>query len=132
MEPTISEVFDVKEGCIIYTSEFFKRGEHEIMHWRRALEEAILVGKPRLICPYCKQMVKLCGRRSTRGHVSYFSHLYDSDDCEIKTTTQLTKEEIEARKYGQVQESERHIRLKTLIAEALSTPASIAKGISDV
>lgn len=132
MEPTISEVFDIKEGCIIYSSEFFKREEHEIMHWRRALEEAILVGKPRLICPYCKQMVKLCGRRSMRGHVSYFSHLYDSDDCEIKTTTQLTKEEIEARKYGQVQESERHQKLKTLIAASLSGSASIAKGISDV
>lgn len=132
MEPTISTVYDVKEDCLINSSEFFKREEHEIMHWRRALEEAILVGKPRLICPYCKQMVKLCGRRSIRGRVSYFSHLYDSDDCEIKTTTQLTKEEIEARKYGQIQESERHIRLKTLIAEALSSSTSIDKGISDV
>lgn len=132
MEPTISEIFDVKEGCMIYSSEFFKRGEHEIMHWRRVLEEAILTGKPRLICPYCKQMVKLCGRWSSRGQVSYFSHLYDSDDCEIKTTTQLTKEEIEARKYGQIQESERHQRLKKLIAEALSGSTSIAKGISDV
>lgn len=132
MEPTICTVYDVKEDCFIDSSEFFKREEHEIMHWRRSLEEAILVGKPRLICPYCKQMVKLCGRRSIRGRVSYFSHLYDSDECEIKTTTQLTKEEIEAHKYGQVQESERHIKLKTLIAEALSGPTSINKGISDV
>lgn len=132
MEPTICTVYDVKEDCLIDSSEFFKREEHEIIHWRRALEEAILVGKPRLICPYCKQMVKLCGRRSMRGRVSYFSHLYDSDECEIKTTTQLTKEEIEARKYGQIQESERHIRLKTLIAEALSSSTSIDKGISEV
>lgn len=132
MEPTICTVYDVKEERFIDSSEFFKREEHEIMHWRRALEEAILIGKPRLICPYCKQMVKLCGRRSMRGHVSYFSHLYDSDECEIKTTTQLTKEEIEARKYGQIQESERHIRLKTLIAKALSSSTSIDKGISDV
>lgn len=129
---TIDEVYDVEGNQLITSYEFFTKPEHEIMHWRRALEESVLTGHARLICPYCKQMLKLCGRRSSRGVVSYFSHLYDSDDCEIKTTTMQSREVIEARKYGLVGESERHIRLKHLIAGALSSERSRGMGISDV
>lgn len=129
---TIDEVYDIENNQLITAYEFFKKPEHEIMHWRRALEESVLTGHARLICPYCKQMIKLCGRRSSRGVVSYFSHLYDSDDCEIKTTTMQSREIIEAKKYGLVGESERHLRLKHLIAKALLSKRSKEMGISDV
>lgn len=132
MERTIDKVFDVTNGETYYASDFFRKPEHELIHWRRALEEAILLGKPRLICPYCQQMLKICGRKDKRGIVSYFSHLYDSDDCEIKTTTQLSKEEIQAIKYGLVSESERHHQLKHLIADALSGAKSMQIGVSSV
>ena len=129
---TIDEVYDCENGQLITAYEFFKKPEHEIIHWRRALEESVLTGRARLICPYCKQMLKLCGKKSARGKVSYFSHLYDSDDCEIKTTTMQSREIIEARKYGMAGESERHNKLKHLIADALSTDRSRAMGISNV
>jgi hypothetical protein len=44
----------------------------------------------------------------------------------------LSKEQIEARKYGLVAESDRHKRLKRLIHEALEGYASRAKGVADV
>lgn len=132
MEYTINEVFDIKEEQIYQANEFLSKSEHELMHWRRALEESILMGKPRLICPYCHQMLKLCGRKCQRGVVSYFSHLYDSEDCLIKTTTQLTKEEIEIRKYGKVNESKRHQELKHLIADVLQDEKSREMGIDGV
>ncbi len=72
-----------------------KHSVNELMHWRRALEESILMGKPRLICPYCHQMLKLCGRKCQRGVVSYFSHLYgilNDTSCGLvmkEDTTQL-------------------------------------------
>ena len=132
MEYTINEVFDIKEEQIYQANEFLSKSEHELMHWRRALEESILMGKPRLICPYCHQMLKLCGRKCQRGVVSYFSHLYDSEDCPIKTTTQLTKEEIEIRKYGKVNESKRHQELKHLIADVLQDEKSREMGIDGV
>lgn len=132
MERTIEIVLDVENGQIYHANDFFAKPEHELIHWRRALEESILLGKPRLVCPYCKQMLKLCGRHDSRGVVSYFSHLYDSDDCEIKTTTELSKEEIEAHKYGQVCESVRHKELKRAIADALSGEKSLEIGISSV
>ena len=127
MEYTINEVFDIKEEQIYQANEFLSKSGHELMHWRRALEESILMGKPRLICPYCHQMLKLCGRKCQRGVVSYFSHLYDSEDCPIKTTTQLTKEEIEIRKYGKVNESKRHQELKHLIADVLQDEMRITE-----
>lgn len=132
MERTIEIVLDVEKGEIYHSDEFFQKSEHELIRWRRALEESILLGKPKLVCPYCRQMLKLCGRYHNRGVVSYFSHLYDSEDCEIKTTTALSKEEIEARKYGAVSESERHIELKHAIADALSDYNSRRIGVTSV
>lgn len=132
IERTINRVYDVEREQIYETSDFLKKPEHELMRWRRALEEAIIVGKALLICPYCKQMLKLCGRRDYRGTISYFSHLYDSDDCEIKTTSNISKEEINARRYGAISESKRHQDLKTLIADVLSSSKSRSAGVSSV
>jgi archaellum component FlaG (FlaF/FlaG flagellin family) len=121
---TIDEVLDVETGEIIKADFFFKKPESEIIAYRRRLQEAIAgFEPPKYRCAYCNQLLKLSGKSTKRGEVSYFSHLYDSDDCEIKTNGDLTKEEIEARKYGNVRESERHILLKNKLAYFLkSTP----------
>ena len=129
---TLNEVFDVKEGKFINADEFFKRDEAEIMAFRRHLEEAIALNEPRFICPYCKQMIKICGRRTSNHRAVYFSHLYDSDDCEKKTTTQLSADYILAKKYGMIQESERHKRLKNLLAYYLQTEKCKRLGFSNV
>ena len=129
---SILEIFDTKEGDIIDSESFFKRPEHELIRWRRIFEESILAGEHRFICTNCRQDVKISGRKYERGQVAFFSHLHDSDYCEIKTTTGLSKEQIEARKYGLVAESNRHKRLKRLIHEALEGYASRAKGVADV
>lgn len=77
------------------------------------------MGNARFICPECKQPVKINGHKLQRGRVCYFAHFKDSDDCPYKTGTNRTKEEIERLKYSLVQESERHKRLKAVIASAL-------------
>ena len=129
---SILEIFDTKDGNFIDAKLFFKRPEHELIRWRRIFEESILSGEHRFVCPNCRQDVKISGRKYHRGQVSYFSHLYDSDFCEIKTTTGLSKEQIEARKYGLVAESNRHKRLKALIHNALEDNESKRKGVTDV
>lgn len=96
MEYTINEVFDIKEEQIYQANEFLSKSGHELMHWRRALEESILMGKPRLICPYCHQMLKLCGRKCQRGVVSYFSHLYgilNDTSCGLVMKEDITQHE---------------------------------------
>ena len=129
---TIKTVWDIRQGKEVDAEELIKQPEGELISLRRQLQIAISTNTPLLVCPYCHQMVRLSGRKIKRGAVSFFSHLYDSDACFIKTTTGMSKEQIEASKYGLVAESERHKRLKALIAESLQSKTSREKGLDQV
>jgi len=124
---TIDEVLDVESGEIIKSVIFFQKPESEIIAYRRRLQNAIAgFESPKFKCAYCNQLLKLSGKSTRRGQVSFFAHLYDSDDCEIKSNGDLSKEEIEARKYGNIGESERHIELKNKLAHYLKTTPEIS------
>lgn len=129
---SIPEVYDVKEEKTINSRDFFNQNENELILWRRNLQEEYLMGHARFICPECKQPVKISGHKLARGRVCYFAHFKDSDDCQYKTGTHRTKEEIEKLKYSLVQESDRHKRLKAAIASALKGERSISMGIENV
>lgn len=129
---SIPEVYDVKEERIVNARDFFSQHESELILWRRNLQEEYLMGNARFICPECKQPVKINGHKLQRGRVCYFAHFKDSDDCPYKTGTNRTKEEIERLKYSLVQESERHKRLKALIASALEGEKSKSMGVRKV
>lgn len=129
---SITKVWDVRNKKEIDAKQFFSLPEGEIMSMRRELQLAITTDTPYWVCPVCGQMVKISGKRTARGKALFFSHLHDSEDCPIKTNTGLTKRMIEARKYALVQESERHHRLKTSIANFLEEINSKNKGVSDV
>lgn len=124
---TIQEILDVETGNIIKASDFFKKSEAEIVAYRRLLAEAIKgYTPPKFRCLYCNQLLKLSGRADARGEISFFAHYYDSDECEIKTNNNLSKEEIEAKKYANVSESNRHKELKQFIFDHLSTTDGVA------
>lgn len=129
---SIPEVYDIKEEKIINSRDFFSQNENELILWRRNLQEEYLMGHARFICPECKQPVKISGHKLSKGRVCYFAHFKDSDDCSYKTGTNRTKEEIERLKYSLVQESERHKRLKSVIASALQGEKSRAMGVENV
>ncbi len=129
---SIPEVLDKKEGIFINSRDFFSQNEEELILWRRSLQEAYRVGRPRFICPECEQPVKISGHKLARGKVCYFAHFKDSDDCQYKTGSGKTKEEIERKKYSLVQESERHKRLKAGIVSALEGGNSKSKGVTNV
>jgi hypothetical protein len=125
---TIDTVIDIEENKIISAKSFFSQPESVVFKVRTELEKAIYLKKPRFICKYCGQMVKISGRKTQRGVARFFSHLRDSDDCDCKTTTGKTKREIERAKYSKCNEGERHKFLKTEIARYLKT----TKGVSEV
>lgn len=131
---TIKEVIDFETGEIIHADEFFVQTEDVIFAVRRRLEEGIQgIRTPKFGCLFCKQLIKISGRLLGRGEVvKFFSHLKDSDDCAIKTTTNLSKEEIEAIKYSGFKESERHQRLKEFIAGALVSNKVNDRGITEI
>jgi len=129
---TIDKVIDIEHDQEIDAREFFSQSEDNILHMRRTLQEAIIMDRPKFVCKYCGQMVKISGRNTERGRASFFSHLYDSDACDLKTTTGLSQALINARKYGEYGESTRHKRLKKILEDALNDTNSVKKGITDV
>ena len=128
----IEKIFDTETEKEIVAEEFFARPESEIIKWREEFDRCIKLNEKRFLCPFCRQQIKIAGRKFDRGHVSFFAHLHDSADCPIKTSVNMSKEEIEARKYGLCQESKRHKKLKQMIYNGLNGERSKQQGIDNV
>ncbi len=128
----IDKVINVRTEEEIDAWEFFQKPTDEIFHIRRELQDAIICDNPLYVCKYCGQMVKISGRNTERGRASFFSHLYDSNKCDLKTTTGVSKALINARKYGEHGESPRHKQIKAIIENALNDDNSKKKGVDDV
>ena len=128
----IEKIFDTETEKEINAEEFFARPESELIKWREEFGRCIKFGEKRFLCPFCRQQIKIAGRKFERGHVSFFAHLHDSADCPIKTSVNMSKEEIEARKYGLCQESKRHKELKQRIYDGLNGEQSRQQGVDNV
>lgn len=125
---TIDTVIDIETDKEIYAKFFFAQPEGVIFKMRTELEKAIYLHRPKYVCKYCGQMVKISGRKTERGMARFFSHLRDSDDCDYKTTTGRTRREINREKFARCNEGERHKFLKAEIAKYLEK----TEGITDV
>ena len=125
---TIDTVIDIENDEEIYAGEFFSQPEGVIFKMRTELENAIYLHRPKYVCKYCGQMVKISGRKTERGIARFFSHLRDSDDCDYKTTTGRTRREINREKFARCNEGERHKFLKIEIAKYLEK----TEGVTDV
>lgn len=123
----IDTVIDVEEGKEVYAKEFFKLPESVIFKTRSELEKAIYLHKPKFVCKYCGQLVKISGRKYERGIARFFSHLRDSDDCDYKTTTGKTKREIDRKKFARCNEGERHKNLKLDICNLLQQTPGVTE-----
>lgn len=125
---TIDTVIDIETDKEIYANSFFAQPEGVIFKMRTELEKAICLHRPKYVCKYCGQMVKISGRKTERGMARFFSHLRDSDDCDYKTTTGRTRREINREKFARCNEGERHKFLKAEIAKYLEK----TEGVTDV
>lgn len=125
---TIDTVIDIETDKEIYANSFFAQPEGVIFKMRTELEKAIYLHRPKYVCKYCGQMVKISGRKTERGIARFFSHLRDSDDCDYKTTTGRTRREINREKFARCNEGERHKFLKAEIAKYLEK----TEGVTDV
>lgn len=125
---TIDTVIDIENDAEISAEKFFSQPESVVFKMRTELEKAIYLHRPKYVCKYCGQMVKISGRKTERGVARFFSHLRDSDDCDYKTTTGMTRREINRKKYARCNEGERHKFLKGEIAKYLE----LTNGVTDV
>ena len=130
-ERVIKEILDLETGDIIIADDFFTKPIDELEKLRALFQECISQNKHRFICPKCLEMIRISGRGDERGVPSIFTHKNDSVYCK-RTTTGLSIEEINRRKYGLVGQSERHKLIKQQLYDCLTDTNSQAIGIENV
>ena len=132
---TVPSVLDCETGEEIFAESFFKQDEAIIFEVRRQLEDAIRNRcDPKYKCYYCNQLIKIRGKaeNETKLKRMHFAHQWDSDDCPIKTSQTLTRQQVQAIKYNGQKESELHRRTKELVAASLEQNRLTGKGVSEV
>lgn len=129
MEPYndgIPVVTDIDSGKDILARTFFSQPYAYIFKIRYNLEKAIYLKKPKYVCKYCGEAVRVAGEKFHRGNPWHFSHEHDSDKCRFKTTTGKSKREINREKFAECNEGNRHKRLKQKLADFLSTTPGVS------
>ncbi|EGQ9807431.1 hypothetical protein FWP27_14860 [Vibrio parahaemolyticus] len=84
-------VFMTEESKVIDANEFLDTTDEKILFELRTDIAKNRKTTPVVLCNVCFQPVLLKG---TPQRTKYFAHVKDSEDCPIKTTTNLTAEEI--------------------------------------
>lgn len=91
----------------------------KLMRLRMELAEANQTEEEKYVCPVCGVGVYLVCRRNGDEKRFFFRHRSESGNCPAITRGEITKEEIEARKYNGAKESRAHIRMKEILFESI-------------
>lgn len=111
----MTQVFDPEESQVKDALDFLSLNKEVLFKLRRQLRPRV---KERvLLCPRCYQPLILAGSIDQSLH---FRHVKDSDDCPIKTTCNLTEEEINAIKFNGQKEGRLHKENKEFIYDILA------------
>lgn len=120
-DPTITEVIDMTSGELLTAQQAIGDDYAELERRRMLSAESISAGRPAYECPICGVGTYIVCRRHEDKKRFHFRHRTEDGSCPAVTRDPLTKDEIEARKYNGVKESEAHRRLKEVIAESLAS-----------
>lgn len=114
-DPAIEEVIDKRTGEIIDVASFIGSHRYDEMIVKRQQVRESLDANPHFICALCHQPVYVVGNQLKRF---FFRHVSDAD-CAVTRGT-LSQDEIRARKYHGLRESDAHRRIKALLSRSLS------------
>ncbi|MGN8118078.1 DUF6035 family protein [Labrys sp. 22185] len=116
-DPEIKEVLDCATGEYLDAPTWIGDWRYEELIQQRLDIREKLKKAPRFRCPLCSVPVYLVSNQHKRFH---FKHLVEDGSCPAQTRHPLSREDILARKYRGLRESEPHRRIKELIARSLS------------
>ena len=115
--PAITEVIDLGTGDIVVSTKFISSQRYgELVNQRVLLRQCLKEGKPKHACALCWTPVYLVASMCKRF---FFRHREEDGSCPAQTRNVLSQEEILARKYHGLRESEAHKRMKHLIERSL-------------
>ncbi|MDF0579225.1 DUF6035 family protein [Bradyrhizobium yuanmingense] len=124
--PEITEVIDLISGEVQRATAFIAAHRYsELVEARVAMREATKKGQPRHICAICGTPVHLVANMRKRF---FFRHKTEDGSCPAVTRSSLSEEEIRARKYHGLRESEAHKRIKQLIERSLRADPAFDTG----
>jgi hypothetical protein len=123
--PQIGQVLSLRSGRLLDARRFITRHRYEeLVRVRTRVLEAMYAGRPRLVCSVCHTPVYIVA--STRK-AFFFRHRHEDGSCPAVTRNLETQDEIRARQYAGVQESEAHRRLKRLLVRSISADPDFAE-----
>jgi len=117
-KPAIGEVIDLDSGEIIDAVRLITGYLYQDLIRERGRTLArMMAGRPRFVCSTCQVPVYLVSR--PEEHIFYFRHRHEDGSCPAHTRSPLSFDEICARKYHGLRESEPHKAIKALILRSL-------------
>jgi Family of unknown function (DUF6035) len=117
--PAIVEVLDLDTGEFIDAAHFITGHLYQSLIYERVrIVERMNAGHARFVCADCQVPVYLVSR--AEAHIFFFRHRSEDGSCPAQTRSPLTADEICARKYHGLRESEPHRKIKALIERGLN------------
>lgn len=128
--PAIKDILDLDSGEFLSASDFISGHLYQdLMVERRRILERMNAGNPRYVCEICQVPVYLVSK--AEEHIFFFRHRSEDGSCPAQTRSPLTYEEICARKYHGLRESEPHKRIKALILRSLDADPAFSGILSE-
>lgn len=125
-KPAIAEVIDLDSGELVEAVRLITGYLYQDLILERGrILARMMAGTPRFICSTCQVPVYLVSR--AEEHVFYFRHRHEDGSCPAQTRSPLSFEEICARKYHGLRESEPHKAIKALILRSLEADATFSE-----
>lgn len=132
-ERLIKRVLDKEKGQFIYSEIFFNQNENIIWYYREQCRSAIKkLREPILVCDTCGQLIQISGGIGDFTKKTHFKHAKDSEDCPLKTDSNISVDEILRRKFNGQVEGSLHINTKNQIAFYLLKNKENNRGITNV
>lgn len=123
--PQIRHVLSLRSGRILEATRFISRHRYEdLVRVRTRVLEAMYAGKPRLVCSICHTPVYIV---ASTCKAFFFRHRSENGSCPAVTRSFETQDEIRARQYAGVQESDAHRRLKALLSRSISADPAFSE-----
>ena len=115
--PEIVEVLNRDDGTLATATDLIAGHIYQDLISMRVQVRERLSSNPQFTCALCGTPAYIV---STPGKRFFFRHIVEDGSCPAITRSELTRDEIRARKYHGLRESLAHQRLKTLIERSLA------------
>lgn len=113
----IRHLLDDESGEEHDASTMLACSRDDVMKLYHRLHISLRNGEQRILCGICSVPVYLVSRRDTERF--FFRHIEEDGNCPSRSRGDLTEPQIRALRYHGQRESQRHIRLKNLIADSV-------------